>query len=397
MFPGILTLILAANLTAACCEERASEACPPSVEIVICLDTSGSMNGLIDAARQKLWAIVNDLALAEPAPKLRVALLTYGNNGHEEENGWVKLETPFTDDLDLISERLFALTTNGGTELVGRVLKASLDRLDWSPGERALKLILVAGNESADQDRVIPYRDTCRAAIARGIIVNPIYCGRPADGIAPGWREIATLSDGHFAAIDQNEGTVVISTPFDEPLAALSAALNDTYIPLGRAGELGAANQVRQDENAEGLNRAAASQRGATKASRNYICSWDLIDALEKGSVKLEDVKEEDLPEELRAMELEELAGHVDKMKGQRAVLRKEISELSSRRESYVKEEMAKQALPAQNGFDHAVRAAIRAQAGAKGYRFGEEDTGQAPASRSAAEAQKEELLRAAE
>ncbi|MHC4652135.1 MAG: hypothetical protein ACYTES_14940 [Planctomycetota bacterium] len=44
---------------------------PRTVDLAICLDTSGSMSGLINAARQKLWAIVNELALAEPTPKLR--------------------------------------------------------------------------------------------------------------------------------------------------------------------------------------------------------------------------------------------------------------------------------------------------------------------------------------
>ena len=96
---------------------------PQAIDLAICLDTSGSMSGLINSAKQKLWDIVNDLAMAEPAPKLRVALLTYGNLGHEAENGWVGVASDLTDDLDVISQKLFALTTNGGTEYVGRVLQ----------------------------------------------------------------------------------------------------------------------------------------------------------------------------------------------------------------------------------------------------------------------------------
>src|SRR4029450_13172878 len=105
------------------------------VDLAICLDTSGSMQGLINAARVKLWEIVNDLALAKPTPKLRVALLTYGNDGHKAENGWVNIHIPFTEDLDAVSKQLFALTTNGGTELVGRVLKAAGEQLQWTPGD----------------------------------------------------------------------------------------------------------------------------------------------------------------------------------------------------------------------------------------------------------------------
>ena len=131
------------------------------IELAICLDTSGSMDGLINSARQKLWTIVNDLAKAEPTPTLRVALLSYGNDGHNEENGWVKVETPFTEDLDTVSQMLFGLTTNGGTELVGRVVQTSLEELDWYPSTGALRMIFVAGNESANQDEKVAVRTIC--------------------------------------------------------------------------------------------------------------------------------------------------------------------------------------------------------------------------------------------
>ena len=198
----------------------------PEVDLVICLDTSGSMRGLINAARQSIWAIVNDLALSKPEPKLRIALLTFGNQGHQEENGWVNVDSPLTDDLDTVSQKLFALTTNGGEEYVGRVLQTSLDTLHWSTQKDALKIIVVAGNESADQDKECDFRDVCRRAIAEDIIVNSIYCGNPADKLAPVWRDVAMLADGQFAAIDKDHGDVVISTPFDTRLAELSAFVN---------------------------------------------------------------------------------------------------------------------------------------------------------------------------
>ena len=239
-------------------EEPVAVAEPRGVELAILLDTSGSMSGLIEAAKQKLWAMVNDLALAEPTPQLRVALLTFGNDGHNPEDGWVKVQTPFTDDLDLVSQRLFDQTTNGGTEYVGRVLQ-SAGQLEWDPSDRTLKLIILAGNESADQDQEAPFRDMCRKLIGNGIIINAIYCGSAADNIAPAWREVARLADGQFASIDQNQGTIVVETPFDEQLGALSTALNATYLPFGAGGAAGLANQSAQDANAAGLNSAAAA------------------------------------------------------------------------------------------------------------------------------------------
>ena len=149
-----------------------------TIDLAICLDTSGSMDGLIDSCRQKIWAIINDLALAKPTPRLRVALLSYGNDGYARDAGWVRLDTGLTDDLDKVSQQLFALKTGGGTELVGRVMQAALARLDWAKDSKALRIMIVAGNESADQDKEVSFRLMCRRAIGRDIMVNPIYCTR---------------------------------------------------------------------------------------------------------------------------------------------------------------------------------------------------------------------------
>lgn len=348
------------------------------IELVICLDTSGSMSGLIDAAKQKLWAIVNDLALAEPTPRLRVGLLTFGNDGHAPENGWVAVQTQLTDDLDLVSQKLFELQTNGGTELVGRVLQHA-GRLDWTPSEDALKLIVVAGNESADQDTESPFRDQCRQLISRGVMINAIYCGPETDDLAPAWREVAALADGHFASIDQDNGTVVIETPFDEQLGALSGALNRTYIPVGHAGQSGAGNQMRQDDNANELNRAAAATRAQTKAQQLYHCSWDLIDAHEAGTVKIAEVPADDLPEEMREMTVEQRAAHVAEMSRQRSEIQAEILAVGRERDAFVREVMLQQSVDESRSLDFAVRRAVRDQAASKGFRFHDDDDDAAP------------------
>lgn len=356
--------------------ETPTEAAPRAIDLAICLDTSGSMDGLIDAAKQKLWAIVNDLALLEPEPSLRVALLTFGNNGHSEEMGWVAVDVPLTADLDLVSQHLFALTTNGGEEYVGRVVDRAVRELDWSPRPEALRMIVVAGNESADQDPRVLKADACRLAIESGILVNSIYCGDPADAIAPGWREVALLSDGQFASIAPNGGTVVVSTPFDAELTELSAALNETYLPYGEAGRAGCSNQWTQDANAAGLNSEAAAQRAQTKASALYQCSWDLVDACKQEGFDLATVPVEDLPEAMRAMTPEQRLAHVRSMERRRAELQKRIQELGKRREAWAAEESRRAALDDSRAFDRVLRDAIRRQAAAKGFRRDEAPVG---------------------
>lgn len=344
------------------------------IDLAICLDTSGSMDGLIESAKQKLWAIVNDLATAQPAPQLRVALITFGNDGHNQEDGWTFVQTGFTDDLDTVSARLFELRTNGGTELVGRALHTA-STLDWHPSEGALRIVVVAGNESADQDAERNYRDVCRGLIERDVIVNAIYCGDKNDEIAPGWHDVALRADGQFATIDQNGGTVVIETPFDAPLAQLSADLNTTYIPFGAHGAAGCSNQWAQDANAESLNVTTAAARAVTKSSCNYTnVAWDLVDASRQESFKLADVKDEDLPENMRGMSLDQRVAHIAEMSARRAEIGTKIAGLNTQREAFVADELRRRGLDETNAFDAAIRRAIRDQARAKGIRFADDD-----------------------
>lgn len=343
------------------------------VELAICLDTSGSMDGLIHSARQKLWTIVNDLAKAQPTPRLRVALLSYGNDGNNAENGWVQVETPFTEDLDTVSQRLFRLTTNGGTELVARAVETSLQELDWHTADDGLRMIFVAGNESVDQDDRVAARAICREAAERGIDVNSIYCvyGDDDSEVGPGWRELGRAGNGEFAMIDQDNGTVVIATPYDQKLIQLSSQLNETYLPFGAGGAAGCGNQVEQDANAVQLNSANAASRAATKAGKLYSCaSWDLVDAVRTGQVALAEVDEEDLPEDMRALTYAQRVAKVEAMQARRTQLQGEINELDQLRQALLTKELARQSTNLVGGFDLAIRNAIRTKSEALGFTF---------------------------
>lgn len=354
-------------------ENKPADAKP--VDLVICLDTSGSMDGLIDAARQKIWGIVNDLATAKPRPVLRVALLSYGNDGYASEDGWVRTLLPFTTDLDEVSKQLFALSTNGGTELVGRVVNKAVGTLDWTTDKGAMKLIVVAGNEGADQDHKVTYQDACTAAIGKGIMINAIYCGDSNDNLAAAWREVSKLTDGEFAAIDQNKNEV-IPTPHDSELADLSARLNSTYIAFGSRGGAGASKQAEQDMNAQAVAPGVAASRAATKAGRAYDNStWDLVDATRAGDensrIALESVKEEALPENMRKMTPKERAEYVDAKLRERDEIRRKIAESTLKRDAYLEAERKKVAeAGGAKDFESALRESVRKQAEKKGFRW---------------------------
>ncbi len=81
------------------------------IQMAILLDTSNSMDGLIDQAKSQLWRIVNELSQARKngqSPRLEVALYEYGKSSLPEGEGYLRMIVPFTTELDRISEELFA-------------------------------------------------------------------------------------------------------------------------------------------------------------------------------------------------------------------------------------------------------------------------------------------------
>ena len=186
-----------------------------SVQVAILLDTSNSMDGLIAQAKAQLWNIVNEFVRAKKdgkTPAIQVALFEYGKASLSPSEGFVRLILPLTDDLDRVSEELFALKTNGGEEYCGWVVREAVARLEWNPSSDVYKAIFIAGNEPFSQGSV-DYHASCRGAIERGIIVNTIFCGRNAEGTQGGWKDGAMLADGRYMSIDQDQKIVDIPAP----------------------------------------------------------------------------------------------------------------------------------------------------------------------------------------
>jgi hypothetical protein len=345
----------------------------PRIQLAILLDTSGSMDGLIDQARSRIWKIVNELAAARKngkAPRLQVALYEYGQNGIPAASGYLRRIVPLSEDLDRVSEELFRLQTNGGDEYCGRVIRSAVRELEWSGSHDDLKLIVIAGNEPFTQGTT-DYRDSCREAIARGIVVNTVFCGSYQEGLQSAWKAGADLADGQYVAIDADHTPPPVSAPQDDEIARLGRELNGTYVAFGREGGNGKKRQEAQDTNAAAVSREIAVQRVAAKAAPQYNNSaWDLVDACKAGTVKLEELREGELPAEMKGMSAGERLGYVDAMRMQRETLQKKIAALHAARERFVRENMKKQA--GAGTLDEAILGALRRQAAAKNFAFAE-------------------------
>ncbi len=344
------------------------------VQLAILLDVSGSMSGLIEQAKTQLWSVVNELAYARRdgfQPKLEIALYSYGEGGTFNGIPFINQLTPFSTDLDLISQKLFSLSTTGSNEYCGQVIQLSIDQLAWSESPDDLKIVFIAGNEPFSQGPV-PYEMACKAAKKNDVIVNTIYCGAAQEGINSGWLAGASMTGGRYMHIDHNQQTTFISTPYDQQIGDLNSRLNQTYIRYGSTGHVYEQNQITQDNNASGYSRANLSSRAASKASGMYKCdSWDLVDAKRsKNGIALDTVSRAYLPKELQDKSTKELEAFVEEKAQERDKISKELIETNKKREAYLQEERKKQGQ--ENTLDRALIECIQQQGKTKSFEFKE-------------------------
>ncbi len=349
---------------------------PNKVQIALLLDTSNSMDGLIDQAKTQLWKVVNTFIGARrdgKAPFVEVALYEYGNNNQPVGNNYIRLVQPLTRDLDEVSKQMFALTTNGGEEYCGAVIQRAMADLRWDSSPKTYKVIFIAGNEPFTQGPVDP-RNACREGFSKGVIINTIHCGSRDQGISGSWHDGAALAGGKFMIIDQDRAVCHIAAPQDDKISKLGEELNKTYLGYGKLRQEGAAKQQVADKDAS-ANKAAGApvQRAVSKASSNYSnASWDLVDAVRDQKLDVASLPKDELPEALRELEAKDIKARIDAAAKQRAAIQTEIATLNKEREAFVAEEQKKQAVAGEKTLDQVMVETARAQASALGYEFGE-------------------------
>jgi len=351
----------------------------PAIDLVICLDVSGSMNGLIDSAKIRLWDIVNELAKLKPTPNLRVGLYSYGHSNYPADKGYVRKDMDLTGDLDDVYKALNSLTIGGGEELVARVTKTAITDQKWSTEKGAMKLLFVCGNEPVDQDRAVPLDDVAVLAKKSDILVNTIYCSNGNSNEVAGWAKFSAQCGGKHMNIDMNKAVqqVVVKTEFDDQIVKLGEELNKTYVAYGAAGKDRQQNQLEQDKNAAkaapaapGAGAVAAIARAESKAGALYRNStWDLVDKMKEKDFDLTKIKEEELCEDLKKLKPEERLVFLKKKADERAELQKKIADLSAKRKQQIDEELAKKPkTDTEKALDEAVKGLIRDQAKTKGF-----------------------------
>ncbi len=343
----------------------------PKIQVALLLDTSGSMDGLINQAKSQIWKMVNELAITKKngqSPDIEIALYDFGNSSISAEAGYVRQHTPFTTDLDMVSEKLFELSTNGGEEYCGKAIQVSTKDLNWSDNNGDLKLIIIAGNEPFTQGP-IDYKQACKNAITKGIMVNTIHCGDYDEGVRSSWKDGADLTDGKYMNINQDEEVVHIQTPFDTKIIELNNSLNSTFLGYGSEGKMRKKRQVTQDSNASSFGIANEVERTVAKTTAAYKpTSWDIVSAAIAEPEILEEAEEEALPEQMQGMNKEERVKFVEEKSAERKKIQEEITNLNNQRQAFITKQQKENAEALT--LDNVMINTIREQAVSKKFNF---------------------------
>ncbi len=338
----------------------------PRVEVVFCLDTTGSMGGLIEGAKQKIWSISNQIVGGSPTPDLYIGLVGYRDYG----DLYVTRVHPLDDDLDGVYDNLMSFRADGGgdtPEHVNRALHDAVHSISWSDDSETLKLIFLVGDcpPHMDYGDGYHYRDVCQAAVKQDIIINTIQCGDYFETVSY-WKDIARLGEGEYAAIAQEGGMSFIETPFDDELSRLNMMLEETVVPFGSEVDR-KFYEVRRAK-VSAMKPSMAAERAAYKSADAEMGAYDLIDALDEGTVKLEDLKDRELPPELRDMTLKEKRAYLKEIEEEREVLMRKIGELSAERASFIEQKLEEETEG--DSFDEVVQRFIEEQAADKGIHY---------------------------
>ena len=339
------------------------------IQAAILLDVSNSMDGLIEQAKAQLWTMVNVMGKAKcngETPQIEIALYEYGRDNNDLKKGYVKQITPFTSDLDNLSQKLFQLTTNGGEEYCGYVIHTSLNELNWDTTSSNYKVIFISGNEDFLQGN-ISYTLACTEAKNKGVIVNTIYCGDRLQGIKEHWNLLGECGNGSFTNINSDAKPEDIPTPYDSTLITLNNKLNATYIYYGAAGKGKKELQGSMDVANLTVNSYAGVNRAVAKASPGTYknSTWDLVDAKEDDKKILDKVDFKTLPDSLQKKSKAELEVMVNQKSKERAGIQKEMQDVNTKREVYIAAEKIKKAKAGNNSqtLESEVEKIIREQA----------------------------------
>jgi len=296
------------------------------LDIVLCLDLSGSTNGLLVDLRNQLWDIINETSTLSPQPDLRIGVVGFSRPSFGKNNYYVKTLVDLDNDFDNVAHGINKLkaSVENGDHFVGAALSHSINKINWSKNPNALKLLFLVGNGDV-RNGSINYASVSEEGFTKkNIIVNSIFCHPSRSKMEmSGWKRIAELGGGKF--FDIHVGTdippVYLAADGDKILK-LTKELNHTYIYYGNEGKASYSQMINSDLKSRWESQYVFESRVFFKSSswfQNSKEQWDLVDALKaNGKVFLSTIDKELLHEDYQDLNDEELYDLVMAKKNER-------------------------------------------------------------------------------
>ena len=342
---------------------------PKRIQVAFVLDTTGSMSGLLEGAKRKIWSIANNLKGLEPSPEIEFALIGYRDKG----DAYVTKTYQMTADLQDIYGKLIAFRAGGGgdtPESVNQALREAIYDIDWSDDDEVFRVAFLVGDAPPHMDyQEDQYPAIIERAQEKDIVVNAIQAGTMRS-TTPIWKEIASLGGGDFAQIEQSGGMQVVVTPFDDEIQQKNIELNKTVIPYGNraqqsrvrnktAGAIAAAPSVASD--------MAAYISKSSESSKVVTGAGDLTEEIMSGALDVESLEDEALPQELKELSKDERTEFIEGNIQKRQAAQGELESLVAKRDAWIEKKRAEADTPA-DSFDLKVERMIEQQSASKGF-----------------------------
>lgn len=346
----------------------------PVVDVVFVLDTTGSMSGLIQTAKEKIWSIASTMASAQPTPDIRIGLVGYRDRGDQ----YVTRVVDLNDDLDSVYAALMDFHAGGGGDTPESVNKALYDavyKMSWTGSEQAYQVVFLIGDAPPHMDyNEERFPAIVAAANKKGIVINTIQAGNIPTTVEP-WTTIASLGHGSFFQVDQAGGAVAFESPFDAEIAALSAKLDSTRLYYGSDEErermqskVAATTELRLLASVGALARRGVFN-AADAGRENLLGENELVDAIAEGHVSLEEIDEDKLPAALKPMAPADQATYLARLANERSDLQQRIRSLADDRNEFMAKKV-EEAGGMADSLDQKLYEAVKVQAARAGLEY---------------------------
>jgi Mg-chelatase subunit ChlD len=171
----------------------------PRIDVVFCLDTTGSMADEIQTVKEKIKNMSRDIKGGRPSPDVRYGLVIFRDRGDE----YVVKSFPFTRNIHQFSALVNNVRADGGgdtPESVNEALDVAVNKLDWDFRQSTQKLVFLIGDAGPHMDygNGLSYTTICQAASTKGINIFAIGCSGIDSFGQSVFQQVASTTGGSF-------------------------------------------------------------------------------------------------------------------------------------------------------------------------------------------------------